>query len=83
MEARLAIRLELSRAVMAYTSQDILEGFTLFRRIPISPQLSIEEVSRTLWEVEAALASIFITGAILLAKKKNENLLLFGETDEE
>lgn len=47
-EARLAIRLELSRAVMAYTSQDLLDGFTLFRRIPISPQVSIEEVLRTL-----------------------------------
>ena len=75
-EARLAIKLELSRAVMGYTSQDILDGFTLFKRIPISPQLTIEEVSRTLWEVEAALASVFITGAILLARKKNGILLL-------
>jgi hypothetical protein len=82
-EARLAIRLELSRSVMGYTSQDILEGFTLFRRIPISPQLSIEEVSRTLWEVEAALASVFITGAVLLNKKNNENLLLSGKANEE
>jgi hypothetical protein len=78
-EARLAIRLELSRAVMGYTSQDFLEGFTIFRRLPISSRLSIEEVSRTLWEVEAALASIFITGATLLNKKKNETLLLSGE----
>jgi hypothetical protein len=81
-EARLAIRLELSRAVMGFTSADLLDGFTLFRRIPISPQLNIEEVSRTLWEVEAALASVFSTGAILLARKKNGNLLLYGGTNE-
>lgn len=69
-EARLAIRLELARAVIGYTSQDFLDGFTLFKRIPVSPQLSIEEVSRTIWEVEAALSSVFIVGAKFLTKKK-------------
>jgi hypothetical protein len=80
-EARLAIRLELTRAVVGYTSQDLLEGFTLFKRIPITPHLSIEDVSRTLWEVEAALASVFIVGAKFLAKKKSGTLFLIGEND--
>ncbi len=71
-EARLTIQLELTRAVMGYTTPDILEGFTLFKRIPISPSLNIEEVSRTLWEVEAALSSVFYAGAILLTKKKRK-----------
>jgi hypothetical protein len=78
-EARLAIRLELARAVMGYTTEDVLEEFTIFRRIPISYRLSIEEVSKTLWEVEAALASIFLAGAIQLNKKKNNGLLIDGE----
>lgn len=77
-ETALAIKLELARSVMGYTTDNVLEGFTIFRRIPVSPRLSIEEVSRTLWEVEAALASIFITGAIMLNKKKNDSLLSNG-----
>lgn len=81
-EVRLAIRLELSRAVIGYSSEDFLEGFTLFKRIPISPRLSIEEVSRTLWEVEAALSSVFIVGARFLAKKKYGALMLSGEPNE-
>ena len=71
-EARLAVKLELARAVMGYVSADVLCEFTLFKRIPISPSLSIEEVSRTLWEVEAALTSVFVTGAMMLLKKKNK-----------
>jgi hypothetical protein len=74
--ARLTIQLELARAVMGYTTTDILDGFTLFKKIPISPSLNIEEVSRTLWEVEAALTSVFTAGAILLVRKKNGTLLL-------
>ena len=81
LEVRLAIRLELTRAVIGYTSQDFLEGFTLFKRIPITTQLSVEDVSRTLWEVEAALASVFIVGAAFLAKK-NGGVLLADKVDK-
>ena len=75
-EARLTIQLELTRAVMGFTTPDILDGFTLFKRIRISSSLTIEEVSSTLWEIEAALASVFSAGAILLVRKKNEPQLL-------
>jgi hypothetical protein len=75
-EARLTIQLELARAVMGYVAPDILEGFTLFKRIPISPALDIDDVSRTLWEVEAALASVFYAGARMLARKKRADALL-------
>jgi hypothetical protein len=68
-EARLILKLELTRAVMGYVTQDILTGFTLFKRIPITHSLSIEDVSKTLWEVEAALASVFVAGAVLLHRK--------------
>jgi len=71
-EARLAIQLELARAVMGYVSPDVLSEFTLFKRIAISPSLSVEEVSNTLWEIEAVLTSVFIAGAMMLLKKKNQ-----------
>lgn len=66
---------------MGYVAPDILDGFTLFKRIPISPSLSIEEVSNTLWDVEAALASVFYAGARLLVKKKKATSLM-GASDE-
>lgn len=69
-EARLEIQLELARAAMGYTAPDVLADFTLFRRIPITSSLSLDEVSRTLLEVEAALQSVFLTGAKLLLRKK-------------
>ena len=70
-EARLAIKLELARCVMGYSTPDVLSEFTLFKRVPISPTLSIEEVSKTLWDVEAALNSVFTVGAMMLLKKKS------------
>lgn len=73
-EARLTIQLELSRAVMGYLTPDILQDFTLVKTIPISPSLTIEDVSRTLWEVEAALNSVFYTGAALLLKKRRNQV---------
>jgi len=63
-------QLELARAVMGFVAPDILQGFTLFRRIPISSALTVQEVSTTLWEVEAALASVFFVGAQFLGRKK-------------
>lgn len=84
-EARLTVELELTRAVMGFNAPlDILDEFTLFKQIPISPSLSIEEVARTLWEVEAALASVFYAGTRLLLQKKmlvaKETSLLANQT---
>jgi hypothetical protein len=78
-EARLTLELELTRAVMGFNAPDILANFTIFKQIPISPSLSIEEVSGTLWKVEAALASVFYAGARLLVRKKRGTLLLADE----
>jgi hypothetical protein len=69
-EARLAIQLELARAVIGYNAPDVLEDFTLFKRIPISPSLGVEDVSKTLWEVEAALSSVFFVGARLKVQQR-------------
>jgi hypothetical protein len=61
---RLAIQLELSRAVIGYTTQDILEELTIFKSIPITESLTAEEIINTIWTVEATLNSIFIVGAM-------------------
>jgi hypothetical protein len=63
--ARLAITLELSRAVMGYKSDhDVLESITVFKRIPITHSLHEENIFSLVWEVEAMLGSIFIVGAM-------------------
>lgn len=68
--ARLAIQLELARAVMGYNTKDVLKEFVLFRTLPISNGLSVEDVANTLWEVEAALTAVFLVGAQELLSKK-------------
>jgi hypothetical protein len=61
---RLAIQLELSRAVVGYTTQNMLEELTIFKSIPITESLTAEEIINAIWKVEATLNSIFIVGAM-------------------
>jgi hypothetical protein len=69
--ARLAIQLELSRAVMGYKAEtDILRELTIFKRIPITPQLNEEEIFNVMWEIEAMLGSIFTVGAMAIHRSK-------------
>jgi hypothetical protein len=75
---RLATFLELSRAVMGYKSEkDVLEEITIFKRIPITSKLNIEEIINVLWEIEAMLGSLLLLqSAAVLRNKiqvKNEN----------
>ena len=53
---RLAIQLELSRAVMGYKSEkDVLDEITVFKNIPITPTLTEEDLFGAIWKVEAML----------------------------
>ena len=78
---KLGIRLELSRAVMGYNSEGI-HDFAIFKRVPISTSLGDSELLNALWQVEAALNSAFMVGALVLARHEanqkdiqNENLV--------
>jgi Uncharacterized conserved protein (DUF2299) len=76
--ASLAMKLELSRAVMGYrTDKGILEDVTIFKRVPIGPALNEEEIFKLVWEVEAMLGTIYIVGAMAVhqhqTKNKDEN----------
>ena len=75
---KLAIQLELSRAVMGYKTENILHELTIFKRIPISPALSEEEIFSLMWEVEAMLGSIFTVGAMAIHRHR-----MRGETGGE
>jgi hypothetical protein len=69
--ARLAIQLELSRAIMGYKAEvDVLQEITIFKRIPITTQLNEEEIFNAMWEVEAMLGSIFTVGAMAIHRNK-------------
>ncbi len=61
---RLALELELSRAVMGYTTQNMLDSLTIFKRVPITETLSAEDLLTVMWEVEAMLTSLFVIGAL-------------------
>jgi hypothetical protein len=78
---RLAIQLELSRAIMGYTTQDILAELTVFKSIPITETLTPEEVLNMIWHVEAMLSSIFIVGAMSI-HRHNMNQKFRGEVNE-
>lgn len=69
--ARLAIQLELSRAVMGFNAPDVLKDFVLFKKLPITPLLNPDEFTRVLWEVEAALQSVFYIGASQLLEMRS------------
>jgi hypothetical protein len=71
--ARLAIQLELSRAVMGYKTDNILEELTVFKRIPISSTLTEEEVFNLMWEVEAMLGTLFTVGAMAIHRHNIQN----------
>ena len=60
----LALKLELSRAVMGFSTEDIFKGIIVFRRIPITPQLTTEELFNAIWDVEAILNSLFNVSAL-------------------
>ena len=67
--ATLAVKLELSRAVMGYRAENsILEELTIFKRVPIGPTLSEEEIFKLVWDVEAMLSTIYIIGAMAVHK---------------
>jgi hypothetical protein len=69
--ARLAINLELSRAVMGYKSEkSVLDDITIFKRIPITPSLHEEHIFSLVWEIEAMLGSIFSVGAMAIHRHK-------------
>ncbi len=71
---RLAIQLELSRAVMGYKTENFLHELTIFRRIPITPALSEEEIFNLMWEVEAMLGSIFTVGAMAIHRHRMRDI---------
>lgn len=60
---KLAMQLELSRAIIGYKTDNFFEGLTIFKRIPITSTLTAEEILNGIWEVEAMLTSIFVMGA--------------------
>lgn len=60
----LAIKLELSRAVMGYKAPNIFEEIVVFRRIPITPQLTTEDLFNAIWDVEAILNSLFTVASL-------------------
>jgi hypothetical protein len=69
--ARLAIQLELSRAVMGYiTDKGMLEDLTIFKRIPITHGLNEEEIFKLMWDVEAMICSIYTVGAMASHRHK-------------
>jgi hypothetical protein len=55
---KLAVQLELSRAIMGYKFDDMFDTLSIFRRIPITPTLTAEEIFKEIWAVEAMLGSI-------------------------
>lgn len=65
--AELAMLLELSRAVIGYTTErGVLEDVTIFKRVPITPALNEEEIFGLVWDIEAMLGTIFIVGAMAI-----------------
>ncbi|MCU1226360.1 MAG: hypothetical protein JWQ42_4453 [Edaphobacter sp.] len=57
------MKLELSRARMGYSGFASLDGFTMFKRIPISRFLDEATVINSVWEMEAMLNAIYAIGA--------------------
>ena len=57
------MKLELSRARMGYSGFTSLDGFTMFKRIPISRFLDEATVINGVWEMEAMLNAIYAIGA--------------------
>lgn len=65
-ERRMAMwemKLELARARMGYSGFASLDGFTMFKRIPITPTLNEALVIDTVWEMEAMLNAVYAIGA--------------------
>jgi hypothetical protein len=85
---RLALQLELSRAVMGYKTDDWFNELTIFKRIPITPTLNAEETFKVMWEVEAITGSILSVGAVAMhnhdmnrnAKAENETGIIAAVT---
>jgi hypothetical protein len=61
---RLAVQLELARAVVGYKTENLLDGLTVFKRIPITPTLTTEEVFDAMWDIEAVVSSVYLLGAM-------------------
>ena len=63
---RLAVQLELSRAVIGYKLEGVDNKLTIFKRVPISHDLTETDILNAVWDVEAALHSIFTVGAMVI-----------------
>jgi hypothetical protein len=70
---RLAMILELTRAVMAYRFDDDFEKLHIFRRIPITSTLTAEEIFREIWAVEAMVGSIYAVAQMGIHRHKVNN----------
>jgi hypothetical protein len=73
---RLSMFLEMSRAVMGYkTEKDVLEEITVFKRIPISSKLKLEEIINVVWEIEAMLTTLLLlqSAATFRSKMRTKN----------
>jgi hypothetical protein len=66
---RLAVYLELSRAVVGY-KMDGMESLTIFKRVPVSSTLTEADILNAIWEIEATLSSIFNVGAMILLRHR-------------
>lgn len=56
MEVILYLKLELARAVIGYQSTNMLEGYTMFKKLPITESLTEAQVINTVWEMESMVA---------------------------
>ena len=59
-----ALKLELARARMGYLGFS-LDGFTIFKRMPIKPDLTEATFIEGVWEMEATLNALFMVAASL------------------
>jgi hypothetical protein len=62
--ARLAIQLELSRAIMGFKTDNLLfSDLYIFKRIPVTSHFREDELMNVIWEVEAMITSVYMVGA--------------------
>ena len=77
-----AMKLELARGQMGYTGFS-LDGFTIYRRMPISPTLSEAQFIEALWSIEAMLNALVMVAAQTNISRQSVIDAVKGKSDEE
>ncbi len=77
-----ALKLELARARMGYSGLS-LDGFTIFKKMPIKPDLSEATFIEGIWEMEAMINALFMVAASINIKNEEVAKLITDKKDNE